>query len=147
MIAQSHGAGHVRADVVALDAVPRSVGEVNPLEEVTGDDVSGRRRGSAYSVSCGPIAEANAVIDVRYGFRAAHISPDVVTSYQVAARANIQNQYAVLIGGNQVTRPCCGAAHRVITRRSADKDAGPLVGQGERAGHVGADVVAGDQVP
>ena len=110
LVAQGHGAGHIGADVVALDERIVAGTQRDAIAGITGDDVSGQRGGSADRCVVSSVLP-DAVVAVGEGTRAAGIEADDVARDQRARvvgldESSYQVDAALLVARDQIALAC-----------------------------------------
>src|SRR5262249_1081816 len=139
----------VRADVVAFDhgAGGAWVGDLDADAAVTRDDVARRRDRAADRGVAGAVVDQDAVTAVGQGLGPRGIGADVVARDHVIVRVRVAGLDArKVFAGDAVSASRGRAADGVGAGAAVDEDAFAGVGQGLRAGGVGTDVVAHDDV-
>src|SRR5262249_36380144 len=140
--------GGVETQIVPLDAIPRGRRNVHAVH-FAADHISGPRRAAANEVVRSAVEDDHAVaavagVAVRQSGRARGVDADIVPGDDVAVRAGVRDQAALLVmAADYVAGPGGGAADGVVDRAGVDLHA-DAVGQRPGPRRVGADQVAGD---
>ena len=110
---------------------------------VAGNNVAGRRRGAADGDTVGKVDED--AVEVGQGSGAGGVGADIVALDQAAGAGPIEvdaHDVAAAVAGNDVPGAGARAADGGICRAIIDFDLSGRIAEGGGAGHVGADVVA-----
>src|SRR5207247_1788187 len=119
----------------------RSARQANTVLEVPRDNVAGADRVT------GRLFDEHALQHVPQRGIAGDVQADDIALYQVGLHVGgVQVDAAEVVAGDEVARARRGAADRVVRRAAVDEDALEAVATIERAGHVGTEVVAFDEV-
>ncbi len=140
-VAQRQGAGRVGADEVTFYHVVITHADRDAVSAIAGNEVAGsRRRAADYIVRATVDAHSSAV---RHGPRAENVGPDVVALYleltpSIGPIADCDARYPV--AGDQIAGPGLGSSNEPA-RPYIIGNQTPLIGKGEGAGGVGAEIV------